>query len=73
MGIKKYRGDHHEFREFGWKFHDFWMKEVIKINSEKRIRLIERLGFNQRSLRVQLGAKSLTGCKLGLPNEDVSI
>jgi hypothetical protein len=49
------------------------MKGVIKINSEKRIKLIERLGFNQRSLRVQLGAKSLTGCKLGLPNEDVSI
>jgi hypothetical protein len=27
-GIKNYRGDHHEF-------HDFWISETIKINSEK--------------------------------------
>jgi hypothetical protein len=34
-GIKNYRGDHHEFRDFWWKFHDFWISGAIKINSEK--------------------------------------
>jgi hypothetical protein len=34
-GIKNYRSDHHEFRDFWWKFHDFLMSGAIKINLEK--------------------------------------
>jgi hypothetical protein len=45
------------------------MNGAIKINWEKKIRSIRGLGFNQGSLRVQLGAKGLAGCKLGLPNK----
>jgi hypothetical protein len=33
------------------------------------IRLIQGLKFDQGSLRVQLGAEELSGCKLGLPNK----
>jgi hypothetical protein len=28
--IKNYRGDHHEFRDFWWKFHDFWTNGAIR-------------------------------------------
>jgi hypothetical protein len=34
-GIKNYRDDHHEFRDFWWKFHNFWISGAIKINSGK--------------------------------------
>jgi hypothetical protein len=34
-GIKNYRSDHHEFRDFWSKFHDFLIRGAIKINSEK--------------------------------------
>jgi hypothetical protein len=34
-GIKNYRDDHHEFRDFWSKFHNFWISGAIKINSGK--------------------------------------
>jgi hypothetical protein len=67
-GIKNYRDDYHEFREFWWKFHNFWIKESIKINWGKKIRSIWRLGLIKGFSWVQLGAEELSGCKLGLLN-----
>jgi hypothetical protein len=52
MGIKKYRDDNHEFIEFWWKFHDFWMRGAIKINWEKK---------NQINWRVEIWSKTFKG------------
>jgi hypothetical protein len=49
-GIKNYRSDHYEFRDFWRKFHNFWISGAIKINSEeiKHIKWINQgLRFNQ--------------------------
>jgi hypothetical protein len=40
-GIKNYRGNHHEFSDFWWKFHDFWTSGAIRIKSDKKNRLIK--------------------------------
>jgi hypothetical protein len=64
-GIKNYRSDHHEFRDFLWKFHNFWIKRAIKINWEKKIRAIRKLRFNQGLLRVQLGDNTSLGANWG--------
>jgi hypothetical protein len=45
--IKNYKGDHHDFRDFWWKFHDFWTSRAIKINSEKRKQIDQGLRLNQ--------------------------
>jgi hypothetical protein len=68
---KKYISDHHEFRDFWWKFHDFWISEAIEINSEeiKQIKWINQgLRFNQGLIWVQLGDRYTVGCKLGISN-----
>jgi hypothetical protein len=66
-GIKKYRRDHHEFRDFWWKFHDFWISGAIKINSEK-IKQIkqadQRAEIWSRPLWVQLGDITHSGYNL---------
>jgi hypothetical protein len=49
------------------------MKGLIEINRGKKIRSIRGPGFDQGSLRVQLGAKSLSGCKLEMLNKEESI
>jgi hypothetical protein len=57
-GIKNYKDDHHEFRDFWWKFHDFWISGAIKINSEKikQIKWINQgLRFNQGNSGYNLG------------------
>jgi hypothetical protein len=51
---------------FGENFIIFWMKGAIKINWEKKVRSIRGLKLNQGALRVQLGVKDLSGCKLGM-------
>jgi hypothetical protein len=71
MELKNYRGNHHEFRDFWWEFHDFWISGAIKINSEK-IKQIKKgdqgLRFNQGFIWVQLGDRDSSGCKLGISN-----
>jgi hypothetical protein len=66
MGFKIIRVIIMNLENFGENFHDFWMKGAIKINWEKKVRSIRGLKFNQGALRVQLGIKDLTGCKLGM-------
>jgi hypothetical protein len=39
------------------------MKEAIKINSKKKIKLIERVRFNQGSYGYNLGIKTLLDAK----------
>jgi hypothetical protein len=58
-GIKNYRSDHHEFR-------NFWASETIKINLEKikQIKLIDQgLRFDHKLLWVQLGDNNHLGAK----------
>jgi hypothetical protein len=56
-GIKNYKDDHHEFR-------DFWISGAIKINSEKikQIKWInQRLRFNQSNSGCNLGTTIVLG------------
>jgi hypothetical protein len=54
-GIKNYRDDHHEFRDFLVKFHDFWIKGAIKINSGKIKQIKKKRSKAEIQSRVHLG------------------
>jgi hypothetical protein len=55
MRIKNYMGDYQEFRDFLWKFYNFWTSGVIRIKLDKKKRLIK--GWDS--------IRDLSGCNLG--------
>jgi hypothetical protein len=65
MRIKNYRSDHHEFREFWWKFHNFWISGSIKINSEKKISAIKGWDWIRSFSRCKLRKKINYGISWG--------
>jgi hypothetical protein len=60
-GIKNYRDDHHEFRDFWWNFHDFLISGAIKINSEKIKWINQGLRFDQDNSGCNLGTEASLG------------
>jgi hypothetical protein len=54
-------GDHHEFRDFWRKFHDFWTNGAIRIKSEEKNRLIKGRDLMTGLSGYNLGTETLLG------------